>query len=52
MLISVAIPTYKRLPFLKKAISDVMAQTYQNLELIVSDECWTLPKYRELLFIR
>ena len=23
-----------------------------NLELIVSDEMWTLPKYRELLFIR
>ena len=23
-----------------------------KLELIVSDECWTLPKYRELLFMR
>ena len=23
-----------------------------NLELLVSDELWTLPKYRELLFIR
>ncbi len=23
-----------------------------KLELIISDECWTLPKYRELLFIR
>ena len=23
-----------------------------NLELVVSDELWTLPKYRELLFIR
>ncbi len=23
-----------------------------KLELLVSDECWTLPKYRELLFIR
>ena len=23
-----------------------------KLELIVSDELWTLPKYRELLFIR
>ncbi len=23
-----------------------------KLELIVSDECWTLPKYRELLFVR
>ena len=22
-----------------------------KLELIISDECWTLPKYRELLFI-
>ena len=23
-----------------------------KLELIVDDSCWTLPKYRELLFIR
>ena len=23
-----------------------------KLELVVSDELWTLPKYRELLFIR
>ncbi len=38
MLISVVIPTYKRLPFLKKAIADVLAQTYHNLEIIVSDD--------------
>ena len=38
MLISVAIPTYKRLPFLKKAISDVLAQTWTNWELVISDD--------------
>ncbi|MBR4699555.1 MAG: glutamine synthetase type III, partial [Prevotella sp.] len=27
-------------------------QQIDKLELIVSDELWTLPKYRELLFIR
>ena len=34
--------------------SKLSAIRYQvdKLELIVSDELWTLPKYRELLFIR
>ena len=38
MLISVAMPTYKRLPFLKRAVSDVMAQTWTDWELVVSDD--------------
>ena len=32
-------------------MSDIRYQV-DKLELIVSDELWTLPKYRELLFIR
>ncbi|MCK9155412.1 MAG: glutamine synthetase III [Paludibacteraceae bacterium] len=31
---------------------DVIRKTVDELELIVDDEMWTLPKYRELLFIR
>ncbi len=33
-------------------IMDKIRYEIDKLELIVSDECWTLPKYRELLFIR
>jgi glutamine synthetase len=31
---------------------DAIRYEIDKLELIVSDEIWTLPKYRELLFIR
>jgi len=31
---------------------DVIRYHIDKLELIVDDEMWTLPKYRELLFIR
>ncbi|HPH62215.1 MAG TPA: glutamine synthetase III [Paludibacteraceae bacterium] len=31
---------------------DVIRKTVDELEMIVDDEMWTLPKYRELLFIR
>ena len=31
---------------------DVIRDNVDNLELIVDDEMWPLPKYRELLFIR
>ena len=33
-------------------IMDEIRTEIDKLEMIVSDECWTLPKYRELLFIR
>lgn len=36
-LVTVAIPTRNRLPGLVKALSGVIAQTYKNLEIIVSD---------------
>ena len=38
MRISVAMPTYKRLPFLKKAVADVLAQTWTDWELVISDD--------------
>jgi glycosyltransferase involved in cell wall biosynthesis len=38
-LISVIIPTYNRLSYLKEAIASVVQQTYSNIEIIVSDDC-------------
>ncbi|MEA5550927.1 glycosyltransferase family 2 protein [Anabaena cylindrica UHCC 0172] len=38
-LVSVIIPTYNRMGYLKQAISSAVTQTYQNIEIIVSDNC-------------
>ena len=38
MKISVAMPTYKRLPQLKRAVADVQNQTFRNWELVISDD--------------
>jgi glycosyltransferase involved in cell wall biosynthesis len=38
-LVSVIIPTYNRPEYLKQAITSAVAQTYQNIEIIVSDNC-------------
>lgn len=38
-LVSVIIPTYNRPQYLKQAIASAVRQTYQNLEIIVSDNC-------------
>lgn len=38
-LVSVIIPTYNRPEYLKQAITSAIAQTYQNIEIIVSDNC-------------
>ncbi|MEH1875329.1 glycosyltransferase family 2 protein [Nostoc sp.] len=38
-LVSVVIPTYNRPEYLKQAIASAIKQTYQNIEIIVSDNC-------------
>lgn len=38
-LVSVIIPTYNRPEYLKQAIASALLQTYQNIEIIVSDNC-------------
>ncbi|MDF5715927.1 MAG: glycosyltransferase family 2 protein [Rhizonema sp. NSF051] len=38
-LVSVIIPTYNRPTYLKQAIASAIAQTYKNIEIIVSDDC-------------
>jgi glycosyltransferase involved in cell wall biosynthesis len=38
-LVSVIITTYNRSSYLKKAIESAVQQTYQNVEIIVSDDC-------------
>lgn len=38
-LVSVIIPTYNRSDFLKEAIESVLAQTYENFELLILDNC-------------
>ena len=37
--ISVIITTYNRRPFLEKAIASVLSQTYQNIEIVIIDDC-------------
>jgi glycosyltransferase involved in cell wall biosynthesis len=38
-LVSIIIPTYNRLSYLAEAIESAVYQTYQNIEIIVSDDC-------------
>jgi glycosyltransferase involved in cell wall biosynthesis len=46
-LITVAIPTHRRLPLLRRAVESVFAQTFVDWEMVVSDnetpsgETWT-----------
>jgi glycosyltransferase involved in cell wall biosynthesis len=52
-LVSIVIPTYNRLDYVQQAVESVLAQTYQNFELLVIDDgstdatCEVLPaKYK------
>jgi glycosyltransferase involved in cell wall biosynthesis len=38
-LVSVITPTYNRPAYLKEALSSAVRQTYQNIEIVVSDNC-------------
>jgi glycosyltransferase involved in cell wall biosynthesis len=38
-LVSIGLPTYNRADLLKRAIDSLLGQTYQNIELIISDNC-------------
>lgn len=43
MVFSVVIPTYDRPHLLRRALESVLGQTYQNFEVVVSDDCSPQP---------
>jgi glycosyltransferase involved in cell wall biosynthesis len=48
-LVSVGIPTYERPELLDRALKSLVAQTYSNLEIIVSDNCSVNPEVNVVL---
>lgn len=47
-LVSIGIPTYNRPEYLKKALDCAINQTYENLEIIVSDNCSKNPEVEKI----
>ena len=37
-LVTIAIPTYKRLNYLKEAVTSALNQTYENIEVLISQD--------------
>ena len=37
-LVSICIPTYKQIPYLKKCIESVLKQDFEDYELIITDD--------------
>jgi glycosyltransferase involved in cell wall biosynthesis len=40
-LITIAIPSFDRLEYLKEAVASALAQTYRNIEVLIGDDCPT-----------
>jgi glycosyltransferase involved in cell wall biosynthesis len=40
-LVSVVLPVYNALPYLKESVESILSQTYQNFELLLIDDCST-----------
>jgi glycosyltransferase involved in cell wall biosynthesis len=48
-IVSVGIPTYNRPDLLKRALEIITGQTYQNLEIIVSDNASSDPRVKDII---
>ncbi len=49
-LVSIGVPTYNRPALLSKVLNCLIAQTYQNLEIVVSDNCTPGPEVKSILY--
>ncbi len=48
-LVTIGLPTYNRAPGLKRTLECIAAQTYKNIEIIISDNCSTDPTVQEVI---
>src|SRR6185436_5908084 len=52
MKVSICIPQYNRVDFLLKNLAIIAKQTYQNIEVVVSDDCSTDSTSKELTALK